>query len=105
MPRRAGWREWTAGLTSPRHCPPGCEDGAPPGSAVDGKKDSCGCRVRDVIDTVLAAYPASLAEDWDTGIGLTCGDPDDVIGSVLLAVDADEATVGEAIRTRRRICC
>ena len=56
-------------------------------------------RVRDVIATVLAAYPVSLAEDWDTGIGLTCGDPDDLIGSVLLAVDADDATVGEAIRT------
>ncbi len=55
-------------------------------------------RVRDVIATVLACYPASLAEEWDTGIGLTCGDPADVIASVLLAVDADEATVGEAIR-------
>jgi len=55
-------------------------------------------RVRDVVETMLAVYPASLAEEWDTGIGLTCGDPDEVIAAVLLAVDADEATVGEAIR-------
>ena len=59
-------------------------------------------RVRDVIDTVLRAYPGSLAEDWDTGIGLTCGDPDDAVNSVLLAVDADAATVDEAIAARRR---
>ena len=55
-------------------------------------------QVRDVITTVLATYPAALAEEWDTGIGLTCGDPDDVISSVLLAVDADAATIGEAIQ-------
>jgi dinuclear metal center YbgI/SA1388 family protein len=55
-------------------------------------------RVRDVIATVLAAYPVSLAAEWDTGIGLTCGDPDAVVMSVLLAVDADDGTVGEAIR-------
>ncbi len=42
------------------------------------------------------AYPRSLAEPWDTGIGLTCGDPADEIGSVLLAVDVDPATVAEA---------
>jgi dinuclear metal center YbgI/SA1388 family protein len=51
----------------------------------------------DLIQTVLAAYPAALAEDWDTGIGLTCGDPATEITSVLLAVDADESTVAEAI--------
>ena len=55
-------------------------------------------RVQDVMDTVLRAYPPELAEDWDTGIGLTCGDPDEIVYSVLLAVDADEATVDEAIR-------
>jgi len=55
-------------------------------------------RVQDVIDAVLGAYPASLAEEWDTGIGLTCGDPDGVVYGVLLAVDAAEATVDEAVR-------
>ena len=54
-------------------------------------------RVRDVVEVVLAAYPQSLAEEWDTGIGLTCGDPDDVVTRVLLAVDADGVTVDEAI--------
>lgn len=54
-------------------------------------------RVRDVLAAVFAAYPASLAAEWDTGIGLTCGDPDDPVSSVLLAVDADAATVTEAI--------
>jgi len=54
-------------------------------------------RVRDVVDAVRGAYPESAAADWDTGIGLTCGDPDAVIGSVLLAVDADQVTIREAI--------
>jgi len=53
--------------------------------------------VREVIATVLAAYPAALAEDWDTGIGLTCGDPDELLTTVALALDADPATVDEAI--------
>ena len=55
-------------------------------------------RVRDVLDVLHRAYPESLAEEWDTGIGLTCGDPDDTVTSVLLAVDVDAATVDEAIR-------
>lgn len=53
--------------------------------------------VRDVIAAMLAAYPTSLAEDWDTGIGLTCGDPDDELTGVLLALDVEAATVDEAI--------
>jgi dinuclear metal center YbgI/SA1388 family protein len=52
--------------------------------------------IRDVLDTLDRAYPASLAESWDTGIGLTCGDPDEAVTGVLLAVDADAVTVGEA---------
>jgi len=60
-------------------------------------------RVRDVLDVVNRAYPPSLAEDWDTGIGLTCGDPDDAVSSVLLAVDADAATVDEAIATGAQV--
>ena len=55
-------------------------------------------RVQDVIQTVLRAYPQALAADWDTGTGLTCGDPDEVVHSVRLAVDAVEATVDETIR-------
>jgi len=54
-------------------------------------------RIRDVLDILERAYPASLAESWDTGIGLTCGDPGDEVTGVLLAVDVDSATVDEAV--------
>lgn len=50
--------------------------------------------VRAVLD---AAYPPALAEDWDTGIGLTCGDPGAEVRTVLLAVDVDPTTVEEAV--------
>lgn len=50
--------------------------------------------VRTVLDT---AYPPALAEDWDTGIGLTCGDPTQPVRTVLLAVDVDPTTVDEAV--------
>ncbi len=49
--------------------------------------------VRQVLDV---AYPPPLAEQWDTGIGLTCGDPDAFVDTVLLAVDAEPVTVSEA---------
>jgi dinuclear metal center YbgI/SA1388 family protein len=43
-----------------------------------------------------AAYPPRLAEDWDTGIGLSCGDPTAEVRRVLLAVDVDPAVVRQA---------
>ena len=52
--------------------------------------------VRAVLDT---AYPSTLAEDWDSGIGLTCGDPGRPVSTVLLAVDVDPTTVDEAAET------
>ncbi len=54
-------------------------------------------RVRDVLAVLETAYPSSLAEDWDTGIGLTCGDRDAGVSTVLLSVDVDRHTVREAI--------
>ncbi len=51
----------------------------------------------DVIAVLEAAYPPALAESWDTGIGLTCGDPAENVRSVLFAVDADPSTIDEAI--------
>ena len=54
-------------------------------------------RLADVIAALDAAYPRSLAESWDTGIGLTCGDPGQEVRHVLLAVDVDPVTVGEAV--------
>jgi len=45
------------------------------------------------ITAVLdAAYPPALAHDWDS-VGLVCGDPDDPIDSVTIAVDATAAVV------------
>jgi dinuclear metal center YbgI/SA1388 family protein len=46
----------------------------------------------EVIGVLDAAYPPALAHDWDS-IGLVCGDPDDVVDSVTVAVDATAAVV------------
>lgn len=51
-------------------------------------------RLADVIDVLDAAYPPELAQSWDS-IGLVCGDPDDVVGSVTIAVDATAAVIDE----------
>ncbi|MBN9611238.1 MAG: Nif3-like dinuclear metal center hexameric protein [Actinobacteria bacterium 69-20] len=55
-----------------------------------------GVRLAEVLAALDAAYPPRLAEPWDTGIGLTCGDPDDEVRHVLLAVDVDPVTVRQA---------
>ncbi|MBS9533591.1 Nif3-like dinuclear metal center hexameric protein [Mycobacterium sp. M1] len=49
-------------------------------------------RLADVIDVLDAAYPPGLAQSWDS-VGLVCGDPDDVLESVTVAVDATAAVV------------
>jgi dinuclear metal center YbgI/SA1388 family protein len=41
-----------------------------------------------------AAYPPRLAQSWDS-VGLVCGDPGDVLGSVTIAVDATPAVVDQ----------
>lgn len=51
----------------------------------------------DVIAVLEQHYPARLAEPWDGGIGLTCGDPAQPVRTVLLAVDVDPRTVGQAV--------
>ena len=51
-------------------------------------------RVADVIDVLEAAYPPALAQDWDS-VGLVCGDPDEDVDSVTIAVDATAAVVAE----------
>jgi dinuclear metal center YbgI/SA1388 family protein len=51
-------------------------------------------RLTDVIDVLEEAYPPRLAESWDS-VGLVCGDPDDVVESVTVAVDATPAVVDE----------
>ena len=53
-----------------------------------------GIRLADVIAALDAAYPPHLAHDWDS-VGLVCGDPDEPVESVTIAVDATEAVVDE----------
>jgi dinuclear metal center YbgI/SA1388 family protein len=49
-------------------------------------------RLAAVIDVLDQAYPPRLAQSWDS-IGLVCGDPDDVLSSVTISVDATAAVV------------
>jgi dinuclear metal center YbgI/SA1388 family protein len=51
-------------------------------------------RLADVIEVLDEAYPPRLAQSWDS-VGLVCGDPDDVVQSVTVAVDATPAVVDE----------
>jgi dinuclear metal center YbgI/SA1388 family protein len=51
-------------------------------------------KLADVIAVLDEAYPPRLAESWDS-VGLVCGDPDDVLESVTVAVDATPAVVDE----------
>jgi dinuclear metal center YbgI/SA1388 family protein len=51
-------------------------------------------RLAEVIDVLDDAYPPGLAQLWDS-VGLVCGDPDDVLGSATVAVDATAAVVDE----------
>ena len=53
-------------------------------------------RLADVIAALEAAYPPALAQGWDA-VGLVCGDPDDEVTSVLVAVDPVPETVDEAL--------
>ena len=55
--------------------------------------------VADLQRALERAYPPALAQEWDTGIGLTCGDPQAPVRRVLLAVDVDLVTVAEAVET------
>ncbi|NMO90522.1 Nif3-like dinuclear metal center hexameric protein [Actinomycetospora sp. TBRC 11914] len=53
----------------------------------------------DVAAAVAAletAYPPGLAQDWDA-VGLVCGDPDEPVTRVLVAVDPTAAVVDDAI--------
>ena len=51
-------------------------------------------RLADVIEVLDEAYPPRLAQSWDS-VGLVCGDPDDVLDSVTVAIDATPAVVDE----------
>lgn len=49
-------------------------------------------RLAEVIAVLEDAYPAALAHDWDS-VGLVCGDPDEPVESVTVAVDATSEVV------------
>src|ERR1700759_4943238 len=51
-------------------------------------------RLAGVIDVLDEAYAPGLAQSWDS-VGLVCGDPDDALSSVTIAVDATAAVVAE----------
>jgi dinuclear metal center YbgI/SA1388 family protein len=51
-------------------------------------------RLSEVIEVLDQAYPPQLAQSWDS-VGLVCGDPDDLLESVTVAVDATPAVVDE----------
>ena len=53
-------------------------------------------RIRDVIEALDGWFDPRRAEPWDA-VGLVCGDPDEPVERMLLAVDAVPATVDEAI--------
>ncbi|WP_298087219.1 Nif3-like dinuclear metal center hexameric protein [uncultured Corynebacterium sp.] len=52
--------------------------------------------VADVRRVLDAAYPPELAEDWDK-VGLVCGDPDDPVAKVAVALDCTDAVADAAI--------
>ena len=64
--------------------------------ADPGRRDRGGPPVsvllRDVIGVLDEAYPPYLAHSWDS-VGLVCGDPDEQVDSVTVAVDATAAVV------------
>lgn len=51
-------------------------------------------RLAEIIEVLDAAYPPRLAQSWDS-VGLVCGDPDEPVDSVTVAVDATAAVVDE----------
>src|SRR6202012_2766034 len=51
-------------------------------------------RLAGVIDVLDEAYPPGLAQAWGS-VGLVCGDPDDVLSWVTIAVDATAAVVDQ----------
>ncbi|RRD24786.1 Nif3-like dinuclear metal center hexameric protein [Actinomyces bowdenii] len=89
-----------ADLTRPTtDAPAPAPDGAPgarPAPDPGGRADGAGLSVAEVVDLVERAAPPALAASWDSN-RLICGDPQDRVSSVLLAVDPVTAVIDEAI--------
>lgn len=54
-------------------------------------------RVREIVERIDGLAPFELAESWDH-VGLQVGAPDDEVEGVLVALEADQATLDEAAR-------
>ncbi len=54
-------------------------------------------RVREIVERIDRLAPFELAESWDH-VGLQVGTPDDEVEGVLVALEADDATLDEAAR-------
>ena len=52
--------------------------------------------LREILDALEGWYDPRWAESWDA-VGLVCGDPDESVERIVLAVDAVPATVAEAV--------
>ncbi|MCZ2813098.1 Nif3-like dinuclear metal center hexameric protein [Modestobacter sp. VKM Ac-2979] len=63
---------------------------------VAGERSGSGRPLGAVTAALEARYDPALAEPWDA-VGLVCGDPAEVVRSVLFAVDPTSAVVDEAI--------
>ncbi|MDT4933828.1 MAG: hypothetical protein QOK11_1720, partial [Pseudonocardiales bacterium] len=59
-------------------------------------------RLADLIAALDGWFDPRWAESWDA-VGLVCGDPDEPVERVVLAVDAVPATVAEAVGTRAQL--
>jgi dinuclear metal center YbgI/SA1388 family protein len=59
-------------------------------------------RLADLIAVLDDWFDPNWAQPWDA-VGLVCGDPDEPVERVLLAVDAVPATVAEANSTRSQL--
>ncbi len=55
--------------------------------------------LREIITVLDSVYPRSLAAPWDA-VGLVCGDLDQDVSTVLLAVDVTDVVVEEALDAR-----
>jgi dinuclear metal center YbgI/SA1388 family protein len=62
----------------------------------DNRPDAGAPTLRAVTSVLDRLYPPAGAEPWDA-VGLVCGDPDEPVRRVLLAVDPTAAVVDEAL--------
>ncbi|XVQ83529.1 Nif3-like dinuclear metal center hexameric protein [Microbispora siamensis] len=58
--------------------------------------ESISCTLSEVVECLEALYDPSWAEPWDA-VGLVCGDPEQAVRKVLLAVDPVAVVVDEAL--------